>query len=80
MLRRQEAIELLNSIKDPVTQGLAHRAHYFVLKRFAEQKSLPVADFDMLFFVQVLQQFCQEHDILKRLLAGERVGAWWDDE
>jgi hypothetical protein len=79
-VRHQEALELLNSIEDPVTRRLAHNAHFFLLRRFARGQDLPAGDFDVRFFVEVVREFCQEHDVLKRILAGERVGGWWEEE
>lgn len=79
-LRHPEAIAFLNSIKDPITRRLAHNAHFLALRRFTENRELPVANFDILFFAQVMEEFCSEHDLLKQYLAGETPGAWWDEE
>lgn len=79
MLHRQEALNYLDSISDPVTRRLAHRAHFLVLKRFAENDRLPTKDFDMRFFAEVLDQFCRQHEVLKDLLDGKAVGEWWPE-
>lgn len=39
----------------------------------------PVADFDLKFFVEVMIEFCRDHESLKKILAGEDL-RWFDDE
>ena len=80
LLRHQEALEFINSIKDPITRRLVMSAQFFVLKALEPGRERPVADFDVRFFVGAIEEFCQRHDILKRYLNGERVGEWWDEE
>ena len=40
----------------------------------------PVVDFDLLYFVEIMRDIFSEHDVLRRMLAGERVGAFFDDD
>ncbi len=40
---------------------------------------LPGEDVDMLFVVAALKDFFSEHDVIARALAGEKVGAWFED-
>ena len=76
----EEAMELVRSTDDPVTRRLLHRANFFVMKRALAEKQAPHADFDMLFFMQVMREFLghAEHGHLQRILEGEDLGV--DDE
>jgi hypothetical protein len=37
------------------------------------------SDFDLRFLSEVLSEFFSDHDVIKKVLSGERPGAW-DDE
>jgi hypothetical protein len=80
LLRHREALEFIDSIKDPITRRLVMSAQFFVLKALEPGRERPVADFDVRFFVGAIEEFCQRHDILRSYLNGERVGEWWDEE
>jgi hypothetical protein len=47
---------------------------------FFEKREAPLCDFDLLYFVKALETFFSEHEVLSRTLAGEKVGAWFDEE
>lgn len=53
---------------------------HMVKKVHIEKRDHPQTDVDMLFLTTVLADFFSEHDVLARTLAGEKVGAWFDDE
>lgn len=78
-IRSEEAGEFIESLTDPVTKILVNNAHYHLYKRLAE-KRLPEGDFDMRFYVEVMAEMFSEHDVLKRMLAGENVGAFFFDD
>lgn len=78
-IRSDEAGKLIESIKDPVTGILVNNAQYHIYRRLAE-KRLPVGEFDLLFYMEVMKEMFSEHELLKRMLAGERVGAFFDEE
>jgi hypothetical protein len=79
MRRGDEAREMLKSVKDPTTNQLMNMINFEVLKRFFERKDLPVCDFDMLFFMEVIREFCSQHSTMRKILAGEDLRAWTDD-
>lgn len=79
MLRLVEASELQNSVDDLVTSQLLSMASTCVMRKFMENKTLPVSDFDMRFFSEAMLDFCSKHDTLRQILAGEDL-RWFDDE
>lgn len=78
-IRSEEAGQFIESLTDPVTKILVNNAHYHLYRRLAE-KRLPAGEFDMQFYVEVMAEMFSEHDVLKRMLAGERVGAFFDED
>lgn len=78
-INSEEAGQFVESLTDPVTKILVNNAQYHLYKRLAE-KRLPAGEFDMCFYVEVMAEMLGEHDVLKRMLAGERVGAFFDEE
>ena len=79
MLRLDEASELQKSVKDLVTSQLLSMASTCVIRKFMENKALPISDFDMRFFSEAMLEFCSKHDSLRQILAGEDL-RWFDDE
>ena len=79
MLRYSESAELISSVKDLTTQKLLSAASYCIIKRFLENKNLPIADFDLRFFSEAMLEFCSNHELLQKILNGEDVG-WFDDQ
>lgn len=80
LLRDAEATELIASTDDPVTRHLLTNARFHLFRRYHEKKDRPAADFDMLYFATLMRDVFSEHDVLRRILAGERVGAFFEDE
>lgn len=81
LLRCEGAQEAIDRIADPVTKNLVNMAFVHVVKSLLiEGRDAPRGDFDMNYFVTVLEPFFSEHDVLARTLAGEKVGAWFVDE
>ena len=80
LIHADEAIRFIEQIGDPVTRALVNMAFVRFVKRIhVDERDAPRADVDGLFLVEVLHDFFSEHDVLKRTLAGEKVGAWFDD-
>lgn len=76
-----EAMRFIDQIPDPITRSLVNLVFVHVVKDVHfEQESLPQTDVDMLFLVTTLAVFFSEHDVLARTLAGEKVGAWFEDD
>jgi hypothetical protein len=72
-LRQDEMNNLVASERDPITQNLMALAAQTVLARVVARQSWPIADFDLLYFMELVQQFGSKHQILKRMLNGEDV-------
>jgi lipase chaperone LimK len=79
LLRWDEAIEVLRSIENPITSQLMNIANFEVLKRFLQSKEFPVADFDLRFFMEVMRDFCSDHETLRKVLDGEDLRLFSDD-
>ncbi len=79
LLRWDEAMQLLNSVEDPITNQLMNRANFEILKRFFKLKDYPVSDFDLRFFMEIMLAFCSDHNNLREILSGENVGVFSDD-
>jgi hypothetical protein len=76
-----EAGRFIERITDPITRSFVNMAFWHLVKKvYIEKRDLPQADVDMLFLVTALSEFFSEHDVLARTLAGEKVGAWFEDE
>jgi len=76
-----EAGRFIDQIADPITRTFVNMAFWHLVKKVhIEKRDLPQTDVDMLFLVTALADFFSEHDVLARTLAGEKVGAWFEDE
>lgn len=76
-----EAMRLIDQIPDPITRSFVNMAFVHLVKKVhIEKRDLPQTDVDMLFLVTALAEFFSEHDVVARTLAGEKVGAWFEDE
>ena len=80
VLRDDDARRLIASVEDPITRPLFTNAMFHFFRRYYEEQQRPESDFDMLYFALLLRDVFSEHDVLRRLLDGERVGAFFDDE
>jgi hypothetical protein len=80
ILRDGEARALIASVEDPITRHLLTNAMFHFFRRYNEQQQRPASDFDMLYFASLLRDVFSEHDVLRRILAGENVGAFFDDD
>jgi hypothetical protein len=80
LLNCDEAIRFIEQIQDPVTKNLVNMAFVQVVRTVhLEKRDLPETDLDMLFLVTCLKDFFAEHEVIARTLAGEKVGAWFDE-
>lgn len=80
LLRAQEAVDLIASERDPITRALLANANFWFLKRYFEQGNQPAGDLDYAYVIELLRDIFREHDVLRRLLAGERVGEFFEEE
>jgi hypothetical protein len=81
LIHCEEAMRIIEQITDPVTKNLLNMAFvHFVKKQHLEKADSPRCDLDMSYLVTVLKDFFAEHDVLAQTLAGEKVGAWFDED
>jgi len=81
-VRNDEAMELLRTINsgDRVTSILVNYGLFHFIRRFHAANERPVCDFDLLYFMELMHVVFSKHDLLRRMLGGERVGAFFDDD
>jgi hypothetical protein len=80
ILKQDEAMEILRSVKDPITNQLMNMANFEVLRRYFELQEVPVCDFDLCFSMEAMRDFCSQHETIAKILAGEDLRAWTDDD
>jgi len=74
-----EALRCIERIDDPVTKRLINMAFTRFVKKAHIDNDFPAADFDMLYLVHGMKELFSEHEVIARTLAGEKVGAFFDD-
>ena|SRR3982751_2930262 len=79
-LRQREMEELIDSEKDPITRDLMALANIVVFGRVARHDSGPISDFDLLYFMELMQDFASRHDTIRLMLDGRGSElSWWPD-
>jgi hypothetical protein len=78
-IRSAEAGQFIAEISDPITKALVNNAHFHLFRRLAE-KRFPKGSFDMRFFVEVMAEMFSNQDVVRRILDGEHVGEFFEDE
>jgi hypothetical protein len=79
ILRSEEATEILEREKNPITRALLNDANFWFIKKFFENGERPVSDFDLRFFMELMRDVFSEHNVLRRILAGEKVGQFFEE-
>jgi hypothetical protein len=80
LIRWTEAMQVLNSVDNLTTNQLMNMANFEVLKCIIEQKELPANDFDLKFFMEVMKAFCSDHSTLRKVLSGEDIRIFTEDQ
>ena len=81
LLHADEALRFIESVSDPITRNLLNMALVHLVKRHhLERRDAPRGDVDLLYLMSALKDYFAEHEVLRRTLAGEKVGTWFDDE
>jgi hypothetical protein len=44
-----------------------------IVERCLKKERLPISEFDCLFFMDVIQEFCSDHDTLKEILGNQSI-------
>ena len=78
LIHYNKAAAAVGQIKDPTTKQLVMRALALVAQRYAAKKET-FAEFDLLVFVSLQTELMSQHDVLKRILAGEDLRLFSDD-
>lgn len=80
-IRNDEAMTFLRSLDhgNPITKRLVNNAMFHVMRRLHTRKEVPASDLDLLYFLELMEEMFSEHDVLKRMLSGEQVGAFFDE-
>jgi hypothetical protein len=76
-LRQTEMNDLIASEEDPITQHLMEMAAHVVISRVLTRKDGPIADFDLNYFMEIVQEFAREHKTLKTILEGKGDELIW---
>jgi hypothetical protein len=76
-LRQQEMEELIASEKDPITEHLMSMAAQVVFSRLVRKEKGPTADFDLRYFMEIIQELASKHEILKKILGGHGDELVW---
>ena len=79
-LRQEEMNALIASEKDPITADLMSQAAHLVVLRVMRQEKGPMADFDLRYFMEVIQEFASDHEALRRSLEGRGSQEEWLSE
>ena len=81
MIRTDEAMDFLRSLegRDQVTKSLVNNAMFHLMRRYHERKDIPSSDLDLMYFLELMHEIFSEHEVLKRMLDGEKVGAFFDE-
>jgi hypothetical protein len=81
LLYCEEALQFIERIPDPIVRNFVNMAFvHFVKAVQLEKRSTPRTDVDMLFLVTSLSDYFAERAVLERTLAGEKVGAWFEED
>ena len=78
-VRYEDACEFIENVEDPITRNLLNMAFVKVVRR-TSSGNRPKPGFDILFCFETLADLFAEHDVIRRTLDGERVGALFGDE
>ena len=80
-LRQKEMNDLIAQEQDPITADLMSQAAYVLVMTVGCQKTRPIADFDLRFFMEIIRDFVSDHEILKSSLEGNlRRESWLPDD
>jgi hypothetical protein len=77
LVRQLEMQELIDSEKDPITAHLMTMANEVVFARVLRGESRPIADFDLRYFMEIMQEFASNHETLRKILAGRGDELVW---
>src|SRR5262249_18130166 len=81
LINGSEAAAFLRTSGDPVTKVILDRANTIVARKYCSSSGTSLAaDFDLRFFAEIITDLFADKDLIRRILNGERPGAWSTDD
>jgi hypothetical protein len=81
LINREAAAAYLSEVGDPVIKTIMDMVNMIVLKKWKYPTAHRLgADLDLRFLAEVLVELFEDRERIKKVLAGERPGAWDDEE
>lgn len=79
-LRQAEMNELIKAQTDPITQELMGMMNHILVVRLLRGEEGPTGDFDLRYFMEIIQDFASEHNTIKKILEGKGHEIVWMEE
>ena len=79
LLRQDEAKLVMGSVNDLVVTQLMNLAHFQVIKWYTSGEKVIANDFDLCFFMEVMKEVFSDKNTITRILNGEDL-RWWNDD
>jgi hypothetical protein len=79
LLRQDEAKLIMSSVNDLMVSQLMNLAHFQVIKWYTSGEKVIASDFDICFFMEVMKEVFEDKETIKRILQGEDL-RWWSDD
>lgn len=76
-LRQKEMQELIASEPNQITAHLMTFANNTLVSRLLRKAPGPAADFDLGYFMQIVQEFASDHETLRKILDGTSEELIW---
>jgi len=81
LINGESARAYLSEVGDPVANTIVDMAYAIIVKKYNHPVAHRLgADVDLRFLTEVLAELLADRELVKRVLAGERPGAWDDEE
>ena len=80
LLRQDEAKQIISSVDDLMVSQLMNLAHFQMVKWYTSSEKPIAGDFDVCFFMEVMREVFSDKETLRRILNGEDLRWWSDDE
>ncbi|MCW5970573.1 MAG: hypothetical protein KIT57_18895 [Blastocatellales bacterium] len=80
LLRQEEAKMCMASVDDLVVSQLMNLAHFQVIKWYTSGEKYIAGDFDICFFMEVMKEVFSDKMTIQRILTGEDMRWFADDE
>jgi hypothetical protein len=80
LLRQDEAKLCMRSVDDLVVSQLMNLAHFQVIKWYTSGEKPIAGDFDICFFMEVMKEVFSDKKTIQRILNGEDLRWFADDE